>query len=195
MTASVNRARETEGPHPPRWRFRPEGSTWGDWGENDQIGRLNLLNAEIRRAALREAREGIAFCLSLPLDYPGGSVLSPRRHPPQLQPTLREGMPSLNYPFAREAPFCTDIISDDSVLLHLQYSTQWDSLAHIGALFDADGDGVAEPVTTTAFAPASKSWARSIIARPSPLRPAGQGPTPKRSASTRSPRPASRGAA
>ena len=60
-------------------------------------------------------------------------------------------MPSLNYPFAREAPFCTDIISDDSVLLHLQYSTQWDSLAHIGALFDADGDGVAEPVYYNGF--------------------------------------------
>ena len=32
------------------------------------------------------------------------------------------------------------------VLLHLQYSTQWDTLAHVGALFDADGDGKAEAV-------------------------------------------------
>ena len=30
--------------------------------------------------------------------------------------------------------------------LSLQYSTQWDSLAHVGAEFDADGDGVEEPV-------------------------------------------------
>ena len=30
--------------------------------------------------------------------------------------------------------------------LWLQYSTQWDSLAHVGAEFDADGDGVAESV-------------------------------------------------
>jgi hypothetical protein len=28
----------------------------------------------------------------------------------------------------------------------LQYSTQWDSLAHVGQLFDADGDGTAEIV-------------------------------------------------
>ena len=32
------------------------------------------------------------------------------------------------------------------VLLHLQYSTQWDTLAHVGSLFDADGDGKPEPV-------------------------------------------------
>ena len=35
-------------------------------------------------------------------------------------------------------------------ILHLQYSTQWDSLAHIGQMFDADGDGIPEPVSTTA---------------------------------------------
>ena len=38
-------------------------------------------------------------------------------------------------------PHWTDIISDDAVFLHLQYSTQWDSLAHVGQLFDVDGDG------------------------------------------------------
>lgn len=32
------------------------------------------------------------------------------------------------------------------MLLYSQYSTQWDSFAHAGALFDADGDGVAEIV-------------------------------------------------
>ena len=40
----------------------------------------------------------------------------------------------------------TDVINDDVVILHLQYSTQWDTLAHVGALFDADGDGKPEPV-------------------------------------------------
>ena len=31
----------------------------------------------------------------------------------------------------------TDVVCDDLVLLTLQYSTQWDSFAHVGALFDA----------------------------------------------------------
>ena len=39
-----------------------------------------------------------------------------------------------------------DVINDDMVLLHLQYSTQWDTLAHVGALFDANGDGKEEVV-------------------------------------------------
>ena len=38
-----------------------------------------------------------------------------------------------------------DVINDDVVIMHLQYSTQWDTLAHVGALFDADGTGKAEP--------------------------------------------------
>ncbi len=35
---------------------------------------------------------------------------------------------------------------DDVVTLSLQYSTQWDALAHAGAEFDADGDGNEEAV-------------------------------------------------
>jgi kynurenine formamidase len=37
------------------------------------------------------------------------------------------------------------------VLLTLQYSTQWDSFAHIGSRFDADGDGKAEIVFYNGF--------------------------------------------
>ncbi len=84
--------------------------------------------------------------MSLPLDYPGGNKLNPRRHPPQLQPTLRSGSPNLNYPLSRDDPRYVDVVSDDAVFLHLQYSTQWDSLAHIGQMFDADGDGKPEMV-------------------------------------------------
>jgi kynurenine formamidase len=35
--------------------------------------------------------------------------------------------------------------------LTLQYSTQWDSLAHMGQMFDADGDGVPEMVFYNGF--------------------------------------------
>src|SRR4029450_7681230 len=46
-----------------------------------------------------------------------------------------------------------DVWADDVVTLWLQYSTQWDSLAHVGQLFDANGDGVAEPVYYNGFRP------------------------------------------
>ncbi len=129
-----------------RWTRRPEGSNWGDFGPNDQRGRLNLLTPEKVRQGVAEVREGRAFCLSLPLDLPGGNTLSAARFPPELRPTFHEGRPRMNYPAALQNPAFTDIMCDDAVVLHLQYSTQWDALAHMGALFDADGDGVAEAV-------------------------------------------------
>jgi hypothetical protein len=129
-----------------RWKHRPEGSTWGDWGPDDQLGRLNLITAEKVRQGVAEVREGISFCLSLPLDYPGGSLLNPRRTPPVLHPTGDADMPRFNFPMSKADSHYTDIVSDDRVLLTLQYSTQWDSLAHVGSHFDADGDGKAEPV-------------------------------------------------
>jgi kynurenine formamidase len=129
-----------------RWKQRPQGSNWGDFGPDDMLGRLNLLTAEKVLQGIAEVREGLSFCLSLPLDYPGGNVLNPRRFPPVLRPTLRNGRPNMNYVVQRDNPDATDVINDDAVILHLQYSTQWDSLAHVGQLFDADGDGQAEPV-------------------------------------------------
>jgi kynurenine formamidase len=90
--------------------------------------------------------EGRVFCLSLPLDVPGSNVLNPRRLPPALRPTFRDGKPYMNFPLRRLDPHLTDVICDDAALIHLQYSTQWDSFAHVGSHFDADGDGVAERV-------------------------------------------------
>jgi kynurenine formamidase len=129
-----------------RWARRPEGSTWGDFGEDDQLGRLNLLTAEKVKQGIAEVREGLTFCLSLPLDYPGGAVLNAHRHPPKLSPVLRDGCPCFNFPLSRADARNTDILSDDQVTLALQYSTQWDSLAHLGARFDASGNGVEEKV-------------------------------------------------
>ncbi|HWS76054.1 MAG TPA: cyclase family protein [Quisquiliibacterium sp.] len=130
----------------PRWVRRPEGSTWGDFGPDDQLGRLNLLTPEKVRQGVAEVREGRTFCLSLPLDYPGGNVLNPRRHPPVLRPTVRGDKANMNYRLIGDNPLHTDVISDDLAILHLQYSTQWDSLAHVGQMFDANGDGLPEPV-------------------------------------------------
>ena len=73
-------------------------------------------------------------------------MLNPRRHPPLLRPTLRGERPVWMYRTENDHPGLVDVINDDMVLLHLQYSSQWDTFAHVGALFDADGDGVAEPV-------------------------------------------------
>ena len=129
-----------------RWANRPEGSTWGDFGEDDQRGRLNLLTEDRVRAGAAEAKAGKSFCLSLPLDYPGGNKLNPRRLPPRRFATVRNDRQNFNYAFNQDNPEWTDVVNDDVVLMTLQYSTQWDSLAHVGSLFDADGDGKPEVV-------------------------------------------------
>ena len=76
----------------------------------------------------------------------GGNLLNPRRFPPVLRPTVRGDRPNFIYQVRNDNPDATDVINDDVAILHLQYSTQWDSLAHVGQLFDADGDGKPEPV-------------------------------------------------
>jgi kynurenine formamidase len=136
-----------------RWKQRPPGSTWGDWGDDDELGRINLVDAEKVLQGVREVQAGQAFCLSLPLDYPGGNTLNQRRYPPKLMPTEdMDGNPSVFYNIRMSEmpdfgdPKYVDVWADDVVMLALQYSTQWDSLAHVGAEFDADGDGVEEAV-------------------------------------------------
>lgn len=72
-----------------RWLRRPEGSNWGDFGEDDRVGRMNLVTPERRRRAIAEAREGHVFLLGLPLDYPKGSMF-PGRTPPGTRGDLRQ---------------------------------------------------------------------------------------------------------
>lgn len=129
-----------------RWVNRPEGSNWGDFGDDDRIGRLNLITPDKVLAAVKEVRSGRSFCLSLPLDFPGGNVLNPRRFPPQIEFSMRGTEPAMCYPMGRLQEGQTDVVCDDRVTLSTQYSTQWDSLAHMGSLFDANGDGRAEVV-------------------------------------------------
>lgn len=134
-----------------RWKNRPKGSNWGDFGEDDSLGRLNLLTPEKTLQGIAEVREGKAFCLSLPLDFPGGSALNPNRHPPVLRPTLRHGHVNFNCLLGEIEEGRSDVLSDDVAILHLQYSTQWDGFAHVGSMFDADGDGIPEPVYYNGF--------------------------------------------
>ncbi len=136
-----------------RWKQRPPGSTWGDWGDEDELGRINLLTPEKVLEGVREVEAGISFCLSLPLDFPGGTALNQRRHPPVLAPTEdMQGNPATFYNVHMSEmrewgdPRYVDVWADDVVTLALQYSTQWDSLAHVGAEYDVDGDGVEDAV-------------------------------------------------
>jgi hypothetical protein len=92
-----------------RWKVRPEHSNWGDFGEDDQIGRLNLITPERRRKAAAEVVEGLAFCLSLPLNLPGGNLLVSQRFPParSIAP-MPGGHHFVNFPMGVEHEGWTD---------------------------------------------------------------------------------------
>ncbi len=137
-----------------RWKQAPPDSNWGEFGEDDQLGRMNWVDAEKVKQGAAEIQAGLCFSLSLPLDFPGGRSLNPSRFPPQLLSTRRggpEGPENYLMDLADIEPNATDVVCDDIAILATQYSTQWDSFAHIGSRFDADGDGVAEKVFYNGF--------------------------------------------
>ncbi|RPI43695.1 MAG: cyclase family protein [Betaproteobacteria bacterium] len=134
-----------------RWKNRPEGSNWGEFGEDDQRGRMNLVTAESRLRAFREVKLGKVFVLSHPLTLPGGNVLNPNRYPPAFHPVMRGEHVYFNLASEVTDPRCNDVGSDEAIMLYSQYSTHWDTFAHKGTVFDADGDGVAEKVSYNGF--------------------------------------------
>ncbi len=56
-----------------RWTVRPQGLNCGDFGPDDELGRINLLGSEQVLKGVREVGQGKVFCLSLspPLRLPG----------------------------------------------------------------------------------------------------------------------------
>jgi hypothetical protein len=136
-----------------RWTRRPAGSNWGEFGLNDHIGRLNLLDPQAVLRGVAEVREGRLFCLSLPLDRPGGGGLTAHRLPPRLRSIVRKGEAYFHYRYSRENASWRDVVCDDHVELATQYSTQWDGLAHVGQEFDVDADGAAEIVYYNGWRP------------------------------------------
>ncbi|MFG7015456.1 cyclase family protein, partial [Burkholderia pseudomallei] len=129
-----------------RWKRRPAGANWGEFGDDDQKGRLNWLTERKVLEGMAEVKAGKVFSLSLPLDVPRGGGLNARRQPPRVMAAQAGGRPYFGYRADESARNATDVVCDDAFCVHSQYSTQWDALSHVGGVFDADDDGRAEVV-------------------------------------------------
>jgi kynurenine formamidase len=92
----------------------PPGSSWGVFGDDDQVGTLNFITPDKVLAATRLVRQGRIFSLNLPLHLPDPPLYGrqPYRH---TLLTLGEGR-------ARD-----DYLDN----FYLQASSQWDALSHI----------------------------------------------------------------
>jgi kynurenine formamidase len=68
----------------PSYRDLPDGSAWGVFGADDQLGCLNLLTDERTAAAAALVRTGQLFSMNAPLDWPSPGFVGPTgtRQPP-----------------------------------------------------------------------------------------------------------------
>jgi kynurenine formamidase len=100
-------------------------NNWGRWGEDDELGTLNLITPEVVRRAAECVRRGHAFSLAIPLspDGPQTGAVPGRSNPVRT-------MIAVNQPMTADpAEF---VASDDVVSMGLQAATHWDALAHVG---------------------------------------------------------------
>ncbi|WP_433571666.1 cyclase family protein [Streptomyces sp. CA-251247] len=97
-------------------------NNWGRWGENDEIGTLNLITDEVVRSAAATVRTGRRVPLALPLHQDGIQTgLIPGRVNPL------HAMVQINQELFGPGTVAT---SDDVVTMGLQAATHWDALTH-----------------------------------------------------------------
>jgi kynurenine formamidase len=111
----------------PRWFHDLAASVrnWGRWGDDDEVGTVNLLTAEARRRGAASVATGRVFSLALPLSESEGIQLG--FIPGRINPVRT--MTQVNQPLGDDPEgVCT---SDDLVVMGLQAATHWDGLAHV----------------------------------------------------------------
>jgi kynurenine formamidase len=118
---------------------------WGRWGDDDQLGTLNFITPEKTLRALQSVRRGHRFSLAIPLDaYGPWGAHGYRRNPIHLM-TLDGGDENMTRALrawqdggGQEEQYIVNLWdsgplrwADDFIIMPLQASTQWDSLAHV----------------------------------------------------------------
>lgn len=107
-------------------------SNWGRWGADDQVGTANFITAGHVRDAARLVSAGQVVSLALDLDQSGPQTGANGRFN-CLRYSVATGADHVagaqrwaGGPLPRRMGY-----ADDTVVLHLQSATHWDSLAHI----------------------------------------------------------------
>jgi kynurenine formamidase len=99
-------------------------SNWGRWGDDDELGTINLIDAAAVQRGAACVRTGKRFSLAVRMDQHSPQIGA---IPGRINP-LRT-MVAINTEYAGSPEgFCA---SDDVVTMGLQAATHWDSLAHV----------------------------------------------------------------
>jgi kynurenine formamidase len=94
----------------------PAGSAWGVFGDQDEVGTINLLTPARVLAAVQSIRSGKVFALNLPIDVPNPPLFTRQPH----KHTVKT--------FGGELEFVLDDYLDN---FYPQASSQWDALCHV----------------------------------------------------------------
>jgi kynurenine formamidase len=108
-------------------------SNWGRWGDDDQLGTLNLIDDAARLRGVAAVRDGEAFALGLPLSEAEGIQMGFIKG--RVNPT--RSMIQVNHPLTDDPAWIAS--SEDVVTMAIQCATHWDGLAH--ASYGAGPDG------------------------------------------------------
>ena len=139
-------------------------SNWGRWGDDDQLGTLNLIDDAARLRGVAAVRDGEAFALGLPLSEAEGiqmGFIKGRVNPGR-------SMISVNNPLTDDPDWIAS--SEDVVTLAMQCATHWDGLAHVSYGAGPDGPRLyngypASMVTEAGAAVLGIHRVRSLVSR------------------------------
>jgi kynurenine formamidase len=98
-----------------------ELSNWGRWGDDDEVGTLNLITGERIAAAAALVRDGLVVSCAIDFNAQGPMPGQGRRNP-------RHTMTQTGRDHDLPGGFC---YADDDLDLTLQCATQWDALSHV----------------------------------------------------------------
>src|SRR5258706_6463349 len=122
-------------------------SGWGLFGENDNVGLINLQTSSSIVDAARLIRNGKVFTLDLPVDFLGPAIERGGRGAPRHE-VIRRG----------------DIAFDDRLDGYFpQGSTQWDALGHVGYKPGVFYNGVTPDQIASGERNTIEHWARRGI--------------------------------
>lgn len=103
----------------------PKVSNRGRWGDEDERGTLNLIDAPAVARGAAAIVDGVAISLAIAADINGPKLMGQSsRLPPLRTLTMR------NFAFTGDPS--TGELNDDSVTMGLQSGTHWDALSHVG---------------------------------------------------------------
>lgn len=103
----------------------PQVSNWGRWGDDDERGTCNLIDAAAVARGAASIVDGAPFPLAIPADISGPKLMGQASRLPPLRTSTM-----LNFAFTGDP--ATGELNDDTVAMGLQSGTHWDALSHVG---------------------------------------------------------------